>query len=55
MVQGDLGMQPAEERRLYSSGSLGPLPVCSGLIWPSWLFQWAVTVGQQPSPTVEQV
>ena len=62
MAQGDLGTQLAEARRLFLLGALGLLPVCSGLMWPSWAWwsirwsiQRAVTVGRQPSPTVEQV
>ena len=58
MAQGDLGTQLAEARRLSPLGALGLLPVCSGLMWPWWSMWWsiqqAVTVGQQPSPTVEQ-
>ena len=57
MAQGDLGTQLAEARRLFLWGALGLLPVCSGLMWPwsiRWSIQRAVTVGQQPSPTVEQ-
>ena len=58
MEQGDLGTQLAEARSLFLLGALGLLPVCSGLMWPSWSMWWsiqrAVTVGRQPSPTVEQ-
>ena len=57
MAQGDLGTQLAEALRLSPLGALGLLPVCSGLMWPTWArwsIQLAVTVGQQPSPTVEQ-
>jgi hypothetical protein len=58
MAQGDLGTQLVEARRLFLLGALGLLPVCSGLMWPSWSMWWsiqrAVTVGRQPSPTVEQ-
>ena len=57
MPQGDLGTQLAEVRGLSPLGALGLLPVCSGLMWPwsiRWSIQRAVTVGQQPSPTVEQ-
>ena len=49
MEQGDLGTQLAEARRLFLLGALGLLPVCSGLMWPSWSMWWsiqrAVTVG----------
>ena len=59
MAQGDLGTQLAEARRLSPLGALGLLPVCSGLMWPSWSMWWsiqrAVTVGRQPSPTVAWV
>ena len=54
MAQGDLGTQLVEARRLFLLGALGLLPVCSGLMWPSWSIQRAVTVGRLPSPTVEQ-
>ena len=61
MAQDDLGTQLVEALRLSPLGALGALPVCSGQMWPTWA-QWsircsiqrAVTVGQQPSPTVEQ-
>ena len=49
MAQGDLGTQLAEARSLFLLGALGLLPVCSGLMWPSWSMWWsiqrAVTVG----------
>ena len=51
---GDLGTQLAVARRLSPLGALGLLPVCSGLMWPCWLIQRAVSMGQQPLPTVEQ-
>ena len=58
MAQGDLGTQLVEALRLSPLGALGALSVCSGLMWPSWSMWWsihrAVTVGRQPSPTVEQ-
>ena len=57
MAQGDLGTQLVEALRLSPLGALGALPVCSGQMWPTsaqWSIQRAVTVGQQPSPTVEQ-
>ena len=61
MAQGDLGTQLVEALRLSPLGALGALSVCSGLMWPTWArwsirwsIQRAVTVGRQPSPTVEQ-
>ena len=57
MAEGELGTLLAEARRVLQVGALGLLRVCSELIWPSWArwsIQLAVTVGQQPSPTVEQ-
>ena len=60
-MQGDLGTQLAEARRLSPLGALGRLPVCSGLMWPlmwPWWARWSirrvVTVEQQPSTTVGQ-
>ena len=64
-MQGDLGTQLAEARRLSPLGALGRLPVCSGLMWPlmwPWWARWSIrrvvtveqTVEQQPSPTVGQ-
>ena len=51
MAQGDLGTQLAEALRLSPLGALGLLPVCSGLMWPTWA-RWSIRWSIQQAVTV---